>query len=72
MNIHDIRQDPLALLTETQAAEFLNFTPRALQAWRLRGGGPNFVRVSSRAVRYRKSDLIEWSEYRLKNSTSEK
>ena len=51
------------LLTETQASLFLGFSPRALQAWRYRGGGPLFVKVSSRCVRYRKKDLIDWAEY---------
>ena len=39
------------LLTEQDAARFLNFKPRALQAWRQRGGGPDFVRISSRAFK---------------------
>lgn len=59
------------LLDEQSAARFLGFTPRALQAWRQRGGGPQFVRISSRAVRYRKQDLVAWAENRLKRSTSE-
>ena len=45
--------DPDALLSEAQAAEFLGFSTRALQAWRYRGGGPVFVRVSSRAIENR-------------------
>ncbi len=63
--------DPDALLTEAQAAQFLGFTSRALQAWRYRGGGPIFVRVSSRAIRYRKRELIEWVDARLKTSTAD-
>ena len=59
------------LLDEQHAARFLGFTPRALQAWRQRGGGPKFVRISSRAIRYRRCDLIEWAEGKLKSSTSE-
>lgn len=58
------------LLREPEAAAFLGFTPRALQAWRQRGGGPPFVRVSSRAIRYRRDDLIGWAESRLRTSTS--
>lgn len=59
------------LLREADAARFLGFTPRALQAWRVRGGGPRFVRVSSRGIRYRHEDLIAWAEARLRSSTSE-
>lgn len=59
------------LLTENEAARLLNLTPRALQAWRLRGGGPLFVRISGRAIRYRPSDLRAWIEQRIRASTSD-
>jgi hypothetical protein len=59
------------LRAEKESADFLGMTPRALQAWRQRGGGPLFVRISSRCIRYRIRDLIAWSESRLKTSTSE-
>ena len=61
-----------SLLKEAQAAEFLHFSPRALQNWRCRGGGPKFVRVSSRSIRYRLSDLIEWTAVRIRSSTAER
>ena len=63
--------DPDALLTEEQAAEFINFTPRFLQARRQRGGGPAYVRVSPRAVRYMRRDLISWAEERRQTSTAD-
>lgn len=59
------------IFTENQAAEYLQLSPRTLQAWRLRGGGPVFVRVSKRCVRYRLVDLQAWAEARLARSTSE-
>jgi predicted DNA-binding transcriptional regulator AlpA len=59
------------LIPERVAAEFLGYSPRALQNWRLRGGGPRFVRVSARSVRYRRRDLIEWVETRIRSSTSD-
>ena len=59
------------LVNEKEAAEFLGYTVRALQNWRIRGGGPKFVKVSSRSVRYRLRDLLEWSESKLVSSTSE-
>ena len=61
--------DPEALLDEAQAAAFLGFAPRTLQAWRQRGGGPLYVRISSRAIRYRRRDLIAWVEKRLVKNT---
>ena len=58
--------DPDALLREEDAAAFLNFTPRAMQSWRTRGVGPPYVRVSSRAIRYRRRDLLAWAAARLR------
>ena len=63
--------DPDSLLSEAQTSELLRVTPRALQAWRQRGGGPAFVRISSRCVRYRRRDLVGWAEARLRSSTSD-
>jgi hypothetical protein len=57
--------DPDALLTTAQAAALLNSTEAALHARRHRGGGPMFVRVSPRRIRYRKCDLVRWVEQRL-------
>lgn len=58
------------LVNEKEAAQFLGYTVRALQNWRVRGGGPKFVKVSARSVRYRVSDLGEWVDARIVNSTS--
>ena len=63
-------QDADCLLTERHAADFLNVTTRALQAWRQRSGGPAFIRISSRCIRYRRHELIEWADARLKTSTT--
>jgi len=62
---------PDRLLTTRQAADYLNFDRRTLEGWRLRGGGPRFVRISARSVRYRRSDLIRWVRERLRTSTSD-
>ncbi|AGA90541.1 hypothetical protein Thimo_1769 [Thioflavicoccus mobilis 8321] len=40
------------LATEKEAAAFLNVSPRTLQAWRVRGGGPEYVKLGNAAVRY--------------------
>lgn len=63
--------DPLALVDENIAASFLGVTPRALQKWRFLGNGPSFVRISRRAIRYRRQDLIQWSENLIRTSTSD-
>lgn len=59
------------LINEQAAAHFLGYSVRALQNWRVRGGGPRFVKVSARSIRYRRRDLIEWSEARLVSHTSQ-
>jgi predicted DNA-binding transcriptional regulator AlpA len=51
--------DPDALLTEIQIAEFLAMSVRTLQSWRSRGGGPPYIQAG-RAIRYRRSDVIDW------------
>jgi hypothetical protein len=59
------------LLNEEQAAAFLGYSVRALQNWRFRGGGPKFIRVSQRSIRYRRKDLILWAEENMVSSTAE-
>ena len=56
---------------EKWSAEFLGVSTRALQAWRYRGGGPLYIRISARAVRYRLRDLINFAEQRVRSSTSD-
>ncbi len=65
-------QEPTSLLTEAQAARLLNFTPRFLQARRARGDGPPWVSISARAIRYRRSDLLEWIESHVRASAADR
>lgn len=58
------------LIDEFIAADFLGYTVRALRNWRVRGGGPRFIRVSRRSIRYRRRDLMAWAEERLCANTS--
>lgn len=59
------------LLNEHEAARMLGFTIRALQNWRVRGGGPQFVKISKRSVRYRRRDLLAWVNKHIKVNTSQ-
>jgi predicted DNA-binding transcriptional regulator AlpA len=59
------------LVLEQFAADFIGVTRRALQKWRMTGTGPRFVSISSKCVRYRRRDLVEWAQAHLKTSTSE-
>lgn len=58
------------LVDEVAAAEILQISRRTLQAWRVKGGGPRYVRVG-RAVRYSITDLNSWIDARKASSTSE-
>lgn len=59
------------LLREREAATFLRVSPRTLQGWRYRGGGPAFVRRGIRGVAYLRADLEDWLVKRRYYSTSE-
>ncbi len=59
-----------AAVSEVTAAKLMGLSVRTLQAWRVRGGGPRFMRFG-RAVRYRRRDLIEYMDQRAVNSTTE-
>jgi len=60
MQANPIDYDFDTLIDERQAAEILCYSRRALQNWRSRGGGPKFIKVSTRSVRYTRRDLQEW------------
>ncbi len=61
-----------SLIDEAGAAQFLKFSIRSMQGMRYRGGGPRYIRMSSRCIRYRRSDLRAWAEQRLRTSTSDR
>lgn len=58
------------LIHEIEAADYLTVSERTLQKWRVTGGGPVYVKISGRMIRYRRRDLIAWSEARLRAHTS--
>ena len=60
-----------ALIDEKAAAEFLGLTDRTMQGNGYRGGGCRYIRLSSRCIRYRRVDLREWAESRIRTSTSD-
>jgi len=66
-----IDTDPDQLLTEREAASLICYSQRALQNWRLRGGGPKYVKVSARSIRYQRRDVVEWIESRKRVSTAQ-
>jgi predicted DNA-binding transcriptional regulator AlpA len=58
------------LLTPKEAARFLRMSGSFLAKGRMRGDGPRYRKLS-RAVRYSKSDLLDWLKACAKTSTAE-
>jgi hypothetical protein len=62
--------DPDAGCNEMQAALFLGVSVRTLQAWRVRGGGPRYLKIG-RTVRYQRRELVAFQQANTVSSTSE-
>jgi excisionase family DNA binding protein len=58
------------MVSQAEVAELLGVTERCIEGWRVRGGGPRYVRVG-RLVRYRESDVSAWLDARTRASTSD-
>ncbi len=50
------------LLTEAEAAAFLQVSRSAMNRWRVVRKGPPFLKLGGRLVRYARADLIAWAE----------
>ena len=48
-------------LTDQGLADLLGVTTRTTLRWRREGGGPPFIRVGVRYVRYRRPDIDAWT-----------
>ena len=66
----DAVNDPNQLLTEKETASLICYTQRALQNWRLRGGGPEYVKIG-RSVRYQRRDVIKFIEERKRKHSAQ-
>lgn len=60
------------LLTPAEAGAQLGLTPAALAQLRYTGGGPCFVKLTAKAVRYRQSDLDSWIAGKARTSTRDR
>jgi predicted DNA-binding transcriptional regulator AlpA len=54
-----------------EAARYVALSESTLTKMRLRGDGPPFIKVGSRAVAYRTADLDAWLDARVRRSTSD-
>lgn len=59
------------LLNTRQAAEFLGVSASFLEKDRWRGARIPFIRISTRAIKYRLEDLENYVSQQVMNSTSE-
>ncbi len=62
--------NPDRLLTEMELEAEDGFNHRTLQAWRVRGGGPKYLKIG-RSVRYRRKDIEAWLASKIRRSTSD-
>jgi hypothetical protein len=65
-----IPRDPDALLLTVEAAYLLGQSPRTLEKQRVVGGGVPWIALG-RSVRYRRRDVLEFVEHRVRHSTSD-
>ena len=56
---------------ERVAAAYLGLKVRTLQAWRQSGRGPEFIRISSRCIRYTRTRLKSFADDLARRSTSD-
>jgi predicted site-specific integrase-resolvase len=58
------------LFTQSNLAQRLHISERTLERWRVEGCGPPYTKAV-RKVLYRQSDVDEWLDGSLRQSTSE-
>jgi predicted DNA-binding transcriptional regulator AlpA len=61
---------PDELLSTPALAEWLGVTVQCLKKWRASGRGPQFVRVGTNTVRYRRGDVLDWLKARTQSHTA--
>ncbi len=61
-----------AIMNELQAAKWLGLSERTLQKFRLEGGGPEFIELTTRRRGYTMAALEAWVATRKRRSTSDK
>ena len=50
--------DPL--MTTEEVAEYLSLAVRTIKRWREEDAGPQYIRISHKCVRYRRSEVDRW------------
>ena len=60
--------EPIYLNT-VEAAHMLGVSRGYLNQLRVYGGGPSYVKLSRKTVRYAKAELVRWAESRSRTAT---
>ena len=58
------------LLTPAAAAARLGVSEKVMERWRGTGGGPLFVKMTHKTLRYRKKDLDAFVESKVRTNTT--
>jgi len=61
--------NPDQLIDEKQASQLMGISPRTLQGYRVKGGGPEFIKLNNKIVRYKICDIQNWINENKKNNT---
>jgi predicted DNA-binding transcriptional regulator AlpA len=69
--IEDGAGDPDALLTTSELCEWLGVSTQWAEIARHKGIGPRHISLSTRRIRYRRSDVLSWLAERTRQSTRE-
>jgi hypothetical protein len=70
-----LRDNPTWLdeaVTTAEASRILGVPACTLATWRSRGGGPPFLKLGGRAVRYQRRGLFEWLISRQRINTADR
>jgi len=59
------------VLDTKSAARFVLLSERTLEGFRVKGGGPPYLKATKKSIRYFKSDLVRWLESNRRVSTSD-
>lgn len=54
-----------------EASRILGFPACTLHTWRSRGGGPPFLKLGARSVRYQRRALYQWLAERERRNTAD-
>lgn len=60
------------LLTVKEVARLVDYSESALNNWRSQGIGPRYLKLSTRRVRYRRSDILAWLDSAERGGTQDR